>query len=713
MGVSGAERSLFGFVYQQRLATEFYGEVYRALGANGQEARILHIADELAALDGFAAALTTHGDRLGLLEHKHVQQTILVGCGDDGRFVVVNAALAGPRSLAGVLAGASAADRSVPRPVAYAIGKSLVAALMHAHGVGIVHGSVHPRSVVVDIQGEVVLVHFAAARALADVASALDDVSLLGAREYVAPELALGEPPSAATDVYALGVLMKKLLSGDVPAPIGAWLERAVATDVEQRFPSAIDMRAALRDAMAASGAEVADAATIAAFVSQVGERTPLPELIEPAAADAELDAATAGVLADLEEESVGLHEPDAPGDDDLETNVVDPSVADADADLDDLVADLGSPDPDDELGTDVADPPTAVDPPTGGQIRDDPVSEIIRRNPASSAKQMVRLGAETYLLEEDDDEDTYIPPAITDSDVDLATAARRATTEAEARLGTQPDTDLDMEPVPRTPRPEPVAAPMSIEPLEPTGTDALAARKGGGNLIWIATTLLALGALALVVVTQTDMFDADKRAVSEAELEAERERLQREAERGAIRAGDITVDSDQEGAAVWMLIGRTPVDSVPLGASMPHQIRIEQEGFGAADVTVTGAMWTGGGTAMRAAVSATLEPAVPGKLPPAAPPAPAAASTGREGRGVIHIESEPAGAKAYLLVGFTPAVTLTKVRAGVAYEFKVVKDGFTPGFVLIRPEDWRDGDGFARSIERTATLRELPKGGK
>jgi hypothetical protein len=107
--------------------------------------------------------------------------------------------------------------------------------------------------------------------------------------------------------------------------------------------------------------------------------------------------------------------------------------------------------------------------------------------------------------------------------------------------------------------------------------------------------------------------------------------------------------------------------------------------------------------------LSATLSPAPPGSVAPAYPPAPPRPTSGREGRGMLHVESDPPGATAYLLVGFTPTVELREVAAGYGYEFKVAKQGFAPGFAVIRPADWNQGDGVRRTVERTVELAPLP----
>lgn len=92
-------------------------------------------------------------------------------------------------------------------------------AVQFAHRNLVVHRDLKPANILVDGSGRVKLLDFGIARLLED-AGAAQQTGPLGARltpDYAAPEQFLGQPISAATDVYALGCLMYRLLSGRVP----------------------------------------------------------------------------------------------------------------------------------------------------------------------------------------------------------------------------------------------------------------------------------------------------------------------------------------------------------------------------------------------------------------------------------------------------------------------------------------------------------------
>ncbi|MEP6833265.1 MAG: serine/threonine-protein kinase [Gemmatimonas sp.] len=98
--------------------------------------------------------------------------------------------------------------------------RQVCGAVQHAHGALIVHRDLKPGNILVTSDGTVKLLDFGIAKAL-DVTAEDDSTtlpgSLLGTPAYLAPELLRGEPASAATDVYALGVVCYQLLSGRLP----------------------------------------------------------------------------------------------------------------------------------------------------------------------------------------------------------------------------------------------------------------------------------------------------------------------------------------------------------------------------------------------------------------------------------------------------------------------------------------------------------------
>ena len=120
---------------------------------------------------------------------------------------------------------------------------NVLQAVAHAHANLIVHRDIKPSNVYVKSDGTVKLLDFGIAKLIdSDVESAaqLTRASAVALTpQYAAPEQLLGQPISTVTDVYALGLLLYVLLTGEHPVPKGtrssAALVQAVLTDEPAR----------------------------------------------------------------------------------------------------------------------------------------------------------------------------------------------------------------------------------------------------------------------------------------------------------------------------------------------------------------------------------------------------------------------------------------------------------------------------------------------
>ncbi|MHB1045546.1 MAG: protein kinase domain-containing protein [Thermoanaerobaculia bacterium] len=143
--------------------------------------------------------------------------------------------------------GAPLRDRtSGPLPVAdvVRIGIEVLEGLAALHAAGIVHRDVKPGNVLLGPDGGARIVDFGLARSLdRDETRLTETDTALGTADYMAPEQALGHDVDARSDLYAFGVLLYELLTGDVPwraeSSFGSVLARlrAKAPDVRKLRP--------------------------------------------------------------------------------------------------------------------------------------------------------------------------------------------------------------------------------------------------------------------------------------------------------------------------------------------------------------------------------------------------------------------------------------------------------------------------------------------
>ncbi len=95
-------------------------------------------------------------------------------------------------------------------------------ALDYAHAHGVIHRDIKPSNFLLHPDGRLILADFGIARMMNDESSTIGATltstgMLLGTPEYMAPEMARGEPIDARADIYELGIVLFHMLSGHVP----------------------------------------------------------------------------------------------------------------------------------------------------------------------------------------------------------------------------------------------------------------------------------------------------------------------------------------------------------------------------------------------------------------------------------------------------------------------------------------------------------------
>ncbi len=130
----------------------------------------------------------------------------------------------------------------MPVPEALRLALEIGSALAFAHEHGLVHRDVKPQNVLLSGDGLAKMTDFGIARSL-DVQRGLTQTgTVLGTSEYIAPEQAQGAGVDERTDVYALGVVLYELLTGEVPFRGESFVEIALR-HVNEPPPSVSERR--------------------------------------------------------------------------------------------------------------------------------------------------------------------------------------------------------------------------------------------------------------------------------------------------------------------------------------------------------------------------------------------------------------------------------------------------------------------------------------
>jgi serine/threonine protein kinase len=204
-----------GYRIERLIGRGAMGAVYLAVDPRNDTPvalKTLALAQEFDDADYAAARLRFLQEAATASRLQHPDIVALYGAGDDrGIAFLAMEALAGAD-----LSRYTRPSRLLPEPIVLRIVARVAEALAYAHQQGVVHRDVKPANVMVDLPThQVKVTDFGIARCT-DAARTRTGLTI-GTPAFMAPEQLAGDAPDAASDLYALGVMLFQLLTGRLP----------------------------------------------------------------------------------------------------------------------------------------------------------------------------------------------------------------------------------------------------------------------------------------------------------------------------------------------------------------------------------------------------------------------------------------------------------------------------------------------------------------
>ncbi|MGA9531576.1 MAG: protein kinase [Anaerolineales bacterium] len=231
------------------------------------------------------------------IRHPNIIQVYDFDHDDDTYFMVLE--YVPGQTLQDKLAELNDAGERLPVAKARDIAASMCDALQYAHDRGMIHRDIKPANIMITDQGQAILMDFGVAKMVGGKQHTATG-AVVGTALYISPEQVRGMQPDPRVDIYALGVTLFEMLSGqppfeadsamstmmmhvnepvpdlrqlnaDVPPDLVAVVEKALAKDRDQRYQTAADMGKALRKA------------SVSQSTSELGKTTVEPVLVAAA----------------------------------------------------------------------------------------------------------------------------------------------------------------------------------------------------------------------------------------------------------------------------------------------------------------------------------------------------------------------------------------------------------------------------------------------
>ena len=266
-----AGERLAGYVITRLVGAGGMGEVYRARDTRlGREVAIKTVGSQFA--DAISRRrLLKEARHAATLSHANICTIYEIGESGDVPFIAME-------YIDGQPLGELCRGEGLPVAQALRYASQIVDAVEHAHHRGIIHRDLKSSNVVVDAAGKATVLDFGLARRMPEregspsAESFTTSHELAGTLSYMAPEVLVGGTADTRSDIWAIGVLLYEMVTGELPfagrtpfqtssaiigeaarpigrrVPLGLRLviDRCLMKDPAARYQNAAEVRSAL-----------------------------------------------------------------------------------------------------------------------------------------------------------------------------------------------------------------------------------------------------------------------------------------------------------------------------------------------------------------------------------------------------------------------------------------------------------------------------------
>ena len=307
------------YLIEQELGSGGMSAVYKAQDPNLKRVvAIKLIHPHLSSNPDFVRRFETEASSVAQLRHPNIVQVYDFDHDGDTYYMVLE--FVPGESLQERLRRLNAAGRKFTIAEVIDLAGKTCDAVDYAHKRGLVHRDIKPANVMINVQGEPILMDFGIVRILGGTSHTATG-AVVGTAIYMSPEQIRGEHPDHRADIYSLGVMLHEMIGGkppyesdsamtimmmhlndpipdvgalapETPPALKAVIARALAKDPDQRYQSAGEMAAAIRGSLSAGAAAPAGTAVeslgpAATYVEPAPPKPPAPQAtyVEPAGA--------------------------------------------------------------------------------------------------------------------------------------------------------------------------------------------------------------------------------------------------------------------------------------------------------------------------------------------------------------------------------------------------------------------------------------------